>query len=847
MVMVVLNTFRRLSSYIPAAAAAILLMTGPALAQTTPATLSGEVRDESGAALPGAEVLVTASVGGAVVRTQADGAGRFEIRGITPGRYTVVGERQGFMPAVIPDLVLDAGSSRSVILELRVPGISEVVSVGADQAPPEAAPSTIDVTPAAVQAVAGAGDNIYRVLQTLPGVGAVNDFDSRLTVRGGGPDQNLTVMDGVEIHNPYRLFGLTSAFNPETVANFELVTGGFSAKYGDRLSSILVVENRPGNMATGFGGTAAIALTDGNLIAEGRLPGVNGSSWLVTGRRTYYDLVAEHIVDTDLPSFGDLQARTDIRIRPGHTLTVFGLASRESTDARFDDDDTGDEFVDIETSTRNDLGAASYAATLGTRAFSKSTISWYRNQESINFTGDFRTGSRRSNSPGPGAEPLAGVVFSRDLSIEDVAVRQEVAVNAGPSHLIETGFETHNLDTSWKWVISGEHNFNASNGSSAQGGSGIPSDLDSRRSTLRAGAWVTDRWTIAPRIRLEPGLRFDWSGITDDVSVSPRLAMVTDLTDRTRLRLAGGLFTQSPGYEKLLQSDYFLDLSDSNDLSLRSERAWHALAGLERRVGSGVTLRMEGYYRDLSRLVVGRLETPEEVAARVATYDFPDDLAWGIPTAPQVTTVPSNEGVGDAYGVELYAEKRATSAQTKLTGWASYTWGRAGTTAYGRTFSADYDRHHALSVVASYRPGRLVEVSTTFRAQSGFPYTPAIGLIPASVEDPIAAEAGVTRLVPLYDDQGLLVWAVDYGDTSNFNTAQLPFFARVDLRVTFRPRWANDRWQLYIDVINLLNRDNASDISVELVYDPDSDRPALVEAPSGRLPLLPSFGVRYRF
>ena len=162
-----------------------------------------------------------------------------------------------------------------------------------------------------MKSVAGAGENIYHVLQTLPGVAAVNDFDSRLSVRGGGPDQNLTMMDGVEIHNPYRLFGLTSAFNPETVANFELITGGFNAQYGDRLSSILIVDNRPGSTATPVGGTAALSMTDANIVAEGRLPG-NGSSWLVTGRSTYYQLVAERIVDADLPSFADLQARADI-------------------------------------------------------------------------------------------------------------------------------------------------------------------------------------------------------------------------------------------------------------------------------------------------------------------------------------------------------------------------------------------------------------------------------------------------------------------------------------------------------------------------------------------------------
>ena len=96
-------------------------------------------------------------------------------------------------------------------------------------------------------AVAGAADNVFRALQTLPGIAATTEFDSRISVRGGAPDENLTVMDGVEIHNPYRLFGLTSAFNPETVRGFELYAGAFSAKYGDRLSSLLVVENRPGH------------------------------------------------------------------------------------------------------------------------------------------------------------------------------------------------------------------------------------------------------------------------------------------------------------------------------------------------------------------------------------------------------------------------------------------------------------------------------------------------------------------------------------------------------------------------------------------------------------------------
>ena len=168
-------------------------------------------------------------------------------------------EQPGLLPAVIPEVVLAAW--RLALGDPRAQGARHQRSRrGRRHEPPlpKRRRRSSTCAPIVVKSVAGAGENIYRVLQTLPGVAAVNDFDSRLSVRGGGPDQNLTMMDGVEIHNPYRLFGLTSAFNPETVANFELITGGFNAQYGDRLSSILIVDNRPGSTATAIGATAAL-------------------------------------------------------------------------------------------------------------------------------------------------------------------------------------------------------------------------------------------------------------------------------------------------------------------------------------------------------------------------------------------------------------------------------------------------------------------------------------------------------------------------------------------------------------------------------------------------------------
>jgi hypothetical protein len=728
--------------------------------QSGTATLSGITIDESGASLADVRVIAANAATGLQHQITSDAEGGFVIRMLPPGRYAVTAERVGFAPAQGKDLLLSANEEVKIRLELKVGPHNEAVSV---QAPAgrvsTAAPSTTAVSPTEVQSVAGAGENIYHVLQTLPGVAAVNDFDSRLSVRGGGPDQNLTMMDGVEIHNPYRLFGLTSAFNPETVESFELTAGGFNAKYGDRLSSILVVENRAGTEQHRVIGSANMAFTDANIVTEGKFPGGASGSWLVTGRRTYYDLIAGPLVGTKLPGFTDLQAKAVWSPRPGQRLTVFGLSSRESTNTDIAGDIQG-ERLQLQSSTHNDLAAVSFSSPIGTRASSKTTVSWYRNREAVDFNGDFTNSARRSNRPDDDAQPFSNVLITRRVDVRDVAVRQEMMIKASAAHLLETGFESHALQTGWGWTMAGDRNPNAANGSSVFGGAGLPSALDSSRSTWRAGAWLTDRWTLTPRLRAEPGLRLDWSGLAGEVVASPRMALVADLNGGMRLRVAGGLFTQSPGYEKLLQSNYFFDLSDANKLGLRSERAWHGIVGLERTFGPGLLARAEGYYKRFDRMIVGRLETPDELAARVATYDFPLALADQRPDAPQITSVPGNDGTGRAYGVELYLARQARSATDRVNGWLSYSWSRAETTAYGRTYASDYDRPHALSVVANYRVSRLIELGTTVRVQSGLPYSKPVGVRVAAVADTgdLDGDGNTTELIPQRDP-----WACPYG------------------------------------------------------------------------------------
>jgi hypothetical protein len=331
------------------------------------------------------------------------------------------------------------------------------------------------------------------------------------------------------------------------------------------------------------------------------------------------------------------------------------------------------------------------------------------------------------------------------------------------------------------------------------------------------------------------------------VAVSPRFSARLDVTPNTAVRGSVGLFTQSPGYEKLLQADNFVDLTDTAARTLMPERSVHLVGTLEHRFGAGVLGRIEGYVKTYSDLVVGRLETPAETAARVAQYNFPVAFASSVPRAPQITAFPVNGASGRAHGFDVYLERRPQTARDRLSGWASYTWGRAEMDAYGQRYPFDYDRRHAGSFVGTLGAASRIDVSATFRVASGFARTSPIGVRVASRLVNGAVPGALNSLVPARDGDGNVMWTPDFGDVTNLNRDRLPMYARLDVRVSFKPRSADGRWLFYLEILNVLDRRNVSQLQPELLYDASSDRPAIAFASDSGLPRLPSFGFRYRF
>ena len=740
-----------------------------------------------------------------------------------------------------------------------LPCITVVLSEGVRfretvEAQPEPGPRAVPdgafpVRPADVVAMPGVGRSIARGVQAFAGVEGASELDSRLAVWGGGPDQNLTVMDGVEIHNPYRLQGLASAFGPDAVDSFHVSTGGFDARFGDRLSSVLVVRSRRGTVSRRLAGAASLSLLDADMVLEGRLPGGQSGSWLLNGRRTHFPLDVKGS-RVELPTAETLQTTISWEPAPGRRLSFSGLAGAEGIE--FAQSDVPGEDFRLRARGGTGLGVVRFESRLGP-SIVRTTAAFSGFRDSVTLNGLVDSPARRS--PGDEGSQIADVAYDREVAIRDWALRQEVSFRPSRRHEVEIGFEAHRLETRWGWRVLGDRidgpihqtilalfPYGLPSGS-------LPSELDSAPSYARLALWAQDHVAVSERVTVQPGLRIDHSGLNGETTLSPRLSATLRLDAATRVRGATGVYHQSPGYEKLFYADYFVDLSDSRRLGLRSERSVHGVLGVERDLAAGLSAHLEAYVKGFSDLIAGRLESEEDRHARLERYDFPASLQREIPSAPQITIVPVNEGRGKARGIAVLLSKWERSPETRLSGTASYAYGVADRHAYGREVPFTYDRRHALAVGARYRLSRTLELAAAFRVGTGYPITPPDRLRVAEEEDRLDrdGDGNRTELVPRRDASDRLVYTLDFGGAANLNSARLPTFSRLDARLTFRPHGAAGRFLLFVESVNLLDSTSLGWGGYRAVPSATGGRPTFALDDELLIPFFAYAGLRLRF
>ena len=711
------------------------------------------------------------------------------------GTFIVVKRRQA--PAAAKPAPAESGPSEPAPTadEQKPLRIEERVDVTERSRTPEGARGYA-VTPEAVQEMAGGLDNVIQSLGVLPGVAAVNDDEGRLAVRGAGPEHNLVVLDGVQIHNVQRLGEWTTSFlNPATAASIGLDPSGLDARFGGRLSSVVNLETRDGRTDRKLAASGSVGLTNGDVLFEGRMPGTKAGSWWATFRGTHYRLVRDRFEDSRMPSFADLQVKATLRPSATTRLTVFGLAGRETLEQlEFGLVPDSTEPVVLEsTKGENRIAAGTLRWTPSSRVSSATTLSAYSH--------DTRDADRQFEEAGRFPILFDGP-FERHVVIHDYAARHQLLLASSKGRMIDAGVELHRVTSSWK--MAGTKTLlwwrGLGPGTTGELVDYSAGPIDSRLERTQAGGWFQFGFEAGRVATIEPGVRIDWNSYTGEATWQPRLR-VSRAFGTTSVWAGISLQAQTPSHESL-QGFQFFDLPVDGS-SLRNERTRQIVAGLERPLGAGFAVRVEGYARSFDRLLVQRLETDAEYEARLSQYVIPPDLpADAIVLEHRPTTFPVSTGTGRATGLEVLVRRE----RGRVTGWAGYTLAKSTRDLYGFTVPSDFDRRHALSMIVQAQLMRRVRAAMTWQIASAFPATPvqeevmfgrAIN-VTTGVQDPLYRAS--RRNGELYTSPDFF-----HRRLSSINAERLSGYQRADVRVTYATL---GHWEFYGEVLNVFDNRN---------------------------------------
>jgi hypothetical protein len=322
-----------------------------------------------GRALPDAAVTARLRVDTAYVRlTATDTAGRATFQDLRAGVYDVVVERLGYATTSGEAVVGASGVARLELSTLEravdLPGVLVESERRRTQFEESAGATRAELTQRDLKLLPSFGEaDVLRAIEVLPGVVSTSDFSSSFNVRGGSADQNLILLDGLPIYNPFHLGGFFSVFNSDMVARAELLAGGFPGRYGSRVSSVLSVESHPGG--TGFGVDAGVSLLATRVAVGFDVPasqtlGIKSGRMRLSARRSYFDQLLKPFFDfpyhlTDLQLYGEAWTNSGAR------LTVTGYTGEDVLDLR----GTEDFPLKVRWNWGNDVIGTSYVTPLG--------------------------------------------------------------------------------------------------------------------------------------------------------------------------------------------------------------------------------------------------------------------------------------------------------------------------------------------------------------------------------------------------------------------------------------------------------------------------------------------------
>jgi len=641
------------------------------------------INKSTGAALADVHIAVLRTSWTAVTDT----SGNYHLKQIPPGKYTLQAALIGFESVMIDSVISASGKMQTVDFSLVPKPLQlDPIAIEAERLWEkfQTEVSMVGIQRMKAQEITslpGAFDDPTRAVLVRSGATGVGDYNSFLTIRGSSPEQNLVVMDGVVIPNPYRfrlaMGGGMSIFDAKTTQDVYLHLGGFTAEYGNALASVLEVNTRTGNLQR-FKMGGAINLTDAGAMIEGPLK-KEKASFLLAARRTYLDLVAEKTTNKSnsvYPYFYDFTNKWLWNINAKNRMILSFMASREKSKLS----SILAEAVNLTEGATMRHAALSWKHLLGERGYLQTILSYYHDATAF-----------RAYAPD---DSLANLEYQHlNSQIDRLALQQNVRCKLSPQNWLSFGASGTMVDSKIDFRSQERNLYFARND--------FPRDIRYDQFQKYYAAYVEHASELSRKFQMRVGVRYDYATSIKAGELSHRLSLWYKLNEQTTFEGAWGDVYQYPDPLTLSIRDQPLEIGANLNV-ITAEKATHKVFGLKRKLPQSILASLEFYHIDIDRLLVA------------------DD---------RETFEPFNEGRGILQGMELVLERKPSNAGGS-SGLISYSYGKSQyhNIKNKNWVSFNYDRRQALTFWYNHGLGRNWQVSLLWRYAGGLPYTEVLGI-----------------------------------------------------------------------------------------------------------------------
>lgn len=768
-------------------------------------TVQGYLKDaNTGEVLLGATVADTITLSGTV----SNYYGFYSIT-LPAGRHTLKYSYVGYKP-ITNDLILK--NDTTINIELNIQTLDEVV-VSSDKISSikeTAEMGTFRISSKEIEdrpAIGGEVD-LTKVLQLLPGVQVGMEGTAGLYVRGGSPDQNLILLDGVPVYNANHLFGFVSVFNTDAINQVKLIKGAFPARYGGRLSSVLDISMKEGNNKE-FHGEGALSLISAKMMIEGPIKS-DKTTFAISARRTYADAlvqpfirkssevdVYETRIDKD-PSAGyffyDLTAKVNHRFSNKDRIYLSAYHGKDKAHSGL----TSFAVNEIENFQRDFKGSngLQWGSTIGVLRWNHVIANKLFSNLSLSYS-QYRFDGGSKNSEQVIVEQDTTTTFRRfesQTGIKDWTAKVDFDYFPSPGQNVKFGLT----------AISHQYKPNvfAISGTTINDSTYNTSEINS----MEYSAYVEDDIKLGSKISANLGVHAS-AFVVDDTtftSIQPRVSLRIAIGRNNSIKASYSEMTQymhllvNPGIG--VPTDFWVPATEKIAPQLGVQ---YAMGWFHSNLQNDLEWSVEGYYKEISNVI----EYKEGAGFLNLEVDWQDKV---------------ESGRGLSYGLEFYLKK----SFGKASGWLGYTLSRTRRTFQninnGEAFPYKYDRLHSLNTAFNYVLSDHIFLSANWVFSSG---------------------NAVTLPLSTYIDTNSGEWVYEYTDRNGY---RMRAYHRLDLSVRFnkKKKWGERDW--IISVYNAYSRKNPFYIEQELEEDYVSGgRSKFVEYT--QFPIIPSLSYVFKF